>query len=98
MTQSTLALINSNDFYVERALEATCKGKVFIVADLHNNKIASFNRTIKGAESYVKNDAEYYRHYTARNTSPVRIEVVTPLQIVEIDSNKIRGYDPDCHY
>lgn len=88
MKETVLNLINSNSFYTERALEVVCKEKIYIVVDLHKNKIASFNRTIYGAEFVVKHDTKNYIHFSDWNVSEI-IEVVSPLQIFEFSAYEV---------
>jgi hypothetical protein len=92
MRELILNLINDNSFYNERAIELVrYKEKLYIVADLHNNKIVEFNTTIYGAEFTVKHDIVNYLHWSNWNVSEI-IEVVSPLQIFEFSAYEINGY------
>lgn len=87
MKQTILNIINSNADYIERALDAVCKNKVFVV--VHGERIVGFNRTIFGAEFSVKQDADNYYDFSIKE----RVQVEEPLQIVEISAFDIVGFE-----
>ncbi|PER55733.1 hypothetical protein CN495_08240 [Bacillus thuringiensis] len=89
MKQTILNLINSNPHYVERAWDAMCKGKVFVL--VNEGRIVAFTRTNMGAESYVKSWTNHYYDFDTKET----VQIKAPLQIVEFLACEVVGYVPE---
>lgn len=83
---NALNLINSNVNYAIQATENSFRNKVFLV--VNGDYIASFNKTKRSAESYIKkNTFSYYDDY-----SQEMVNAGTGLEIVEISSFDIVDY------
>ena len=84
--KTTLENINSNVNYAIQATEATYRNKSFVV--VNGEHVQSFNKTKRGAESYVKkNTFSYYDEY-----SQEMVQAGSELQIVEISAFDIVDY------
>lgn len=83
MKKEVIEIINSNKNYKERAIDAICKNKVFVI--VNGKRIVTFNRTIFGAEFSVKQDKDYYYDFDTKET----VQVKEPLQIIELSALEI---------